>query len=64
MTAMPPDGTSPIGGKIPVGTASTSVFDAGLPTIEYDVTATPQQVYPQLLAGEDINALVPAAPHS
>ena len=47
-----------------VGTASTSVSDAGLPTIEYDVTATPQQVYPQLLAGEDINALVPAAPHS
>ena len=61
---MPPDGTSPIGGKTPVGIASASVFDADLPTIEYDVTATPQQVYPQLLAGEDINALVPAAPHS
>jgi hypothetical protein len=29
-----------------VGTASPSVFDADLPTLDYDVTATPQQVYP------------------
>jgi cytochrome P450 len=35
-----------------VGTASTSMFDAGLPTLDYDVTATPQQVYPQLLAAQ------------
>jgi hypothetical protein len=35
-----------------VDTASPSVFDAGLPTIEYDVTATPAQVYPQLLAAQ------------
>jgi hypothetical protein len=40
MTAASPDGTSPTGGKMPVGTASTSGFDADLPTIEYDVTAT------------------------
>ncbi|MDT5245660.1 MAG: hypothetical protein QOD36_3036 [Mycobacterium sp.] len=35
-----------------VDTASPSVFDAGLPTIEYDVTATAAQVYPQLLAAQ------------
>jgi cytochrome P450 len=33
-----------------VDTASPSVFDAGLPTIEYDITTTPAQVYPQLVA--------------
>jgi hypothetical protein len=33
-----------------VDTASPSVFDAGLPIIEYDLTATPAHVYPQLLA--------------
>jgi hypothetical protein len=27
-----------------VDTASPSVFDAGLPTIEYDITATPAEV--------------------
>jgi len=32
--------------------ASPSVLDAGLPTIEYDITATPAQVYPQLLAAQ------------
>src|SRR6516162_5750383 len=31
-----------------VGTASPSVFDAGLLTLDYDVTATPQQIYPHL----------------
>ena len=42
-----------------VGTASPSVFDAGLPTIEYDVlTATPAEVYPQLLA---VQRLAPIA---
>src|SRR5262245_47696859 len=35
-----------------VGTASPNVFDAGLPTLDYEVTATPQQVYPQLLAAQ------------
>ena len=38
-----------------VDTASPSVFDAGLPTIEYDVlTATPAEVYPQLLAAQQL----------
>jgi cytochrome P450 len=32
-----------------VGTAIPSVFDAGLPTLNYEVSATPQQVRPQLL---------------
>lgn len=35
-----------------VHTASPSVFDAGLPIIEYDLTATPAQVYPQLQAAQ------------
>lgn len=35
-----------------VGAASPSVFDAGLPTIEYDPTVTPVQVYPQLQAAQ------------
>jgi cytochrome P450 len=35
-----------------VDTAGPSVFDAGLPTIEYDLTATPAHVYPQLLAAQ------------
>jgi cytochrome P450 len=36
-----------------VGTASPSVFDAGLPTLDYDAAATPpQDVYPQLLAAQ------------
>lgn len=37
---------------MPVNTASPSVFDADLPTIEYDVTSTPAQVYPELLAAQ------------
>ena len=32
-----------------VNTSSPSVFDAGLPTVEYDVTAPPAEVYSQLL---------------
>ncbi|MCV7411454.1 cytochrome [Mycobacterium florentinum] len=37
----------------PVNTASPSVFDAGLPTIEYDVaTATPAQLYPKFQAAQ------------
>ena len=35
-----------------VRTASPRVFDAGLPTIEYDVTSAPAEVYPQLLAAQ------------
>ncbi len=33
-------------------TATPSVFDAGLPTLDYDLTTTPAQVYPQLLAAQ------------
>jgi cytochrome P450 len=35
-----------------VRTATPSVFDAGLPTLEYDLTTTPAQVYPQLQAAQ------------
>lgn len=35
-----------------VDTDSPSVFEADLPTIDYDVTATPAQVYPKLLAAQ------------
>ena len=38
---------------MPVSISSPSVFDAGLPNIEYDIaTATPEQVYPQLFAAQ------------
>ena len=37
---------------MPVNTASPSVFGADLPTIEYEVTSTPAQVYPELLAAQ------------
>lgn len=30
-----------------VGAAKPSAFDAGLPTLSYDITATPQQIYPE-----------------
>lgn len=33
-----------------VGTANPSIFDAGLPTLTYDITATPQEIYPQFQA--------------
>jgi cytochrome P450 len=47
-----------------VRTASPSVFDAGLPTIDYDVTAPPAQVYPKALAAQRIApiALGPLGP--
>ena len=47
-----------------VNAASQSVFDAGLPTIDYDVTATPGQVYPQLRAAQRLSpiALGPFGP--
>ncbi|ULE31660.1 cytochrome P450 [Mycobacterium sp. IDR2000157661] len=30
-----------------IDTAAPSIFDAGLPTLTYDITATPQEIYPQ-----------------
>jgi cytochrome P450 len=47
-----------------VDAAKPSVFDAGLPTLEYDVTATPQQIYPQFRAAQQIApiALGPIGP--
>jgi cytochrome P450 len=35
-----------------VDAAKPSVFDAGLPTLQYDFTATPQEIYPQFLAAQ------------
>jgi cytochrome P450 len=35
-----------------VNTAKPSVFDAGLPTLSYDVTDTPQEIYPQFRAAQ------------
>jgi cytochrome P450 len=35
-----------------IGTATPSVFDAGLPTLDYDPTTTPAQLYPRLLAAQ------------
>jgi cytochrome P450 len=35
-----------------VDTASPSVFDAGLPTLDYDLTTTPAQLSPRLLAAQ------------
>ena len=40
-----------------VDTASPSVFDAGLPTLEYDLTTTPAQLYPRLLAAQQQAAI-------
>ena len=37
-----------------VDTAKPSVFDAGLPTLSYDVTDTPQEIYPQFRAAQAI----------
>ncbi len=35
-----------------VDAAKPSVFDAGLPTLDYDVTDTPQEIYPQFRAAQ------------
>ena len=35
-----------------VGTTKPSVFDAGLPTLSYDLTDTPQEIYPQFRAAQ------------
>jgi hypothetical protein len=37
-----------------VGTAKPSVFDAGLPTLSYGLTDTPQEIYPQFRAAQEI----------
>ena len=41
-----------------------SVFDAGLPTLDYDFTATPQEIYPQFRAAQELApiALGPIGP--
>ncbi|MED5813567.1 cytochrome P450 [Mycolicibacterium sp. 050232] len=41
-----------------------SVFDAGLPTLDYSVTDTPQQIYPQFRAAQEVApiALGPIGP--
>lgn len=46
------------------GTATPSVFDAGLPRLDYDFTAPPQQIYPQFRAAQDVApiALGPVGP--
>jgi cytochrome P450 len=47
-----------------VHTAKPSVFEAGLPTLSYDVTDTPAQVYPQFRAAQEVApiALGPIGP--
>lgn len=49
---------------MPVGAAKPSVFEAGLPSLDYDLTATPQQIYPQFRAAQQIApiALGPIGP--
>jgi cytochrome P450 len=47
-----------------IGTAKPSVFDADLPVLSYDVTDTPQQIYPQFQAAQRVApiALGPVGP--
>jgi cytochrome P450 len=47
-----------------VHTAKPSVFDAGLPVLSYDVTDTPQQIYPQFRTAQEVApiALGPIGP--
>ncbi len=51
-------------GFMTVNTAKPSVFDAGLPTLSYDVTDTPQEIYPQFRAAQQVApiALGPIGP--
>ncbi|MGE2833683.1 cytochrome P450 [Mycobacterium sp. SMC-4] len=35
-----------------IASAAVSIFDAGLPTLSYDLTATPQQIHPQFRAAQ------------
>jgi cytochrome P450 len=44
--------TSPARGRMTVDNISCSVFDAGLPTLDYDRTTTPGELYPDLLAAQ------------
>lgn len=37
-----------------VDTAKPNVFDADLPTLDYELTATPQQIYPQFRAAQQV----------
>lgn len=45
-------------------TGQTSIFDAGLPVLSYDVTDTPQQIYPHFRAAQQLApmALGPVGP--
>lgn len=47
-----------------VGTAKPSVFDADLPVLNYDITDTPQEIYPQFRAAQQVApiALGPVGP--
>jgi len=47
-----------------VDAAKPSIFDAGLPTLEYDVTDTPHEIYPKFRAAQQIApiALGPIGP--
>ena len=47
-----------------ISTAGPNVFDAGLPTLDYDATATPEEAYPHLLAAQRLApiALGPLGP--
>jgi cytochrome P450 len=47
-----------------VSSAKPSVFDADLPVLEYDITDTPQQIYPQFRAAQQVApiALGPVGP--
>ncbi|KUI01945.1 cytochrome P450 [Mycobacterium sp. IS-3022] len=47
-----------------IDTAKPSVFDADLPTLTYDITATPQEIYPQFRAAQEVApiALGPIGP--
>ena len=52
------------GDHMTVDTAKPSVFDAGLPTLDYSLTDTPQQIYPQFRAAQRLApiALGPIGP--
>jgi short-subunit dehydrogenase len=43
---------------VTMDTAKPSVFDAGLPVLSYDVTDTPQDIYPADLADLDVGLLI------
>ena len=47
-----------------LGTAKPSVFEAGLPVLTYDITDTPQDIYPQFRAAQQVApiALGPVGP--